>query len=171
MPSVAKGYEALARSARNDGWPYEDFLKEILEAEVRSRREHAAQNRIRDARFPEVKTLDQLEWDALKGVSRPKMLELASGDWIGKAECVVIAGPVGTGKTHLAIALGVEATRRRHRVSFWRAADLVRELTEARDERTLGRLHQRLRRASLLLGDELGFVPFGRAGRQLPFKL
>lgn len=83
----------------------------------------------------------------------------------------MLAGPVGTGKTHLAIALGVEATRRRYRVLFTRAADLVRELLEARDERLLGRLYKRLRGVDLLIVDELGFVPFDRAGGELLFNL
>jgi DNA replication protein DnaC len=83
----------------------------------------------------------------------------------------VLAGPIGTGKTHVAIALGVEACRRRHRVSFVRAADLVRELLEARDDRTLSRLHARYRRVDLLICDELGFVPFDRAGGELLFNL
>ena len=99
------------------------------------------------------------------------MLELASCQFIENAEDVVIAGPVGTGKTHLAIALGVEAARRRYRVVFIRAADMVRSLLEARDARTLGRLHQRLLRASLLIVDELGFVPFDRTGGELLFNL
>ena len=83
----------------------------------------------------------------------------------------MIAGPIGTGKTHLAIALGVEAARRRHRVAFIRAADLVRELVEARDELTLSRLHQRYLRVALLIVDELGFVPFERTGGELLFNL
>ena len=78
----------------------------------------------------------------------------------------MIAGPIGSGKTHLAIVLGVEAARRRHRVAFLRAADLVRELVGARDEITLSRLHQRHERVALLVVDELGFVPFERTGRE-----
>ncbi|MXW69762.1 MAG: ATP-binding protein, partial [Acidimicrobiia bacterium] len=83
----------------------------------------------------------------------------------------MIAGPIGTGKTYLAIALGVEAVQRRQRVAFIRAADLVRELVEARDELTLTRLHQRYLRVALLVVDELGFVPFDRAGGELLFNL
>jgi DNA replication protein DnaC len=115
--------------------------------------------------------LDQIDWDVLAGVSRPKVLELASCEFVEKAEDVVIAGSGGTGKTHLAIALGVEATRRRHRVAFTRAADMVRDLLEARDARMLARLHQRFLRTSLLIIDELGFVPFERAGGELLFNL
>lgn len=136
-----------------------------------SRRDHAAQRRIREARFADMKTLDHIDWKELNGVSKPKILELASCEYVERAEDIVIAGPVGTGKTHLAIALGLEAARRRYRVAFQRAADLVRDLTEAKDERTLGRLHKKYRRVRLLVLDELGFVPFDRIGGELLFNL
>ena len=171
LPAVKRSYEALARQANDGGWAYQDYLRELLEAEVVSRRDRAAASRLREAHFPEVKTLDQIDWQALSGVSRPKILELASCEYLKQAEAVVLAGPIGTGKTHLAIALGVEAARRRFRVIFTRAADLVRNLREARDERTLGQLHRRLQRADLLLVDELGFVPFDRVGGELLFNL
>lgn len=171
LPAVKRSYEALARQANDGGWAYQDYLRELLEAEVVSRRDRAAAGRLREAHFPEVKTLDQIDWQALSGVSRPKILELASCEYIKRAEAVVLAGPIGTGKTHLAIALGVEAARRRLRVIFTRAADLVRTLREARDDRSLGQLHRRLQRADLLLVDELGFVPFDRVGGELLFNL
>jgi DNA replication protein DnaC len=171
LPAIRRSYEALARQANDGGWPYQDYLRELLEAEVVSRRQRAAASRLREAHFPEVKTLDQIDWQALSGVSRPKILELASCEYLKRAEAVVLAGPIGTGKTHLAIALGVEAARRRFRVLFTRAADLVRNLREARDDRTLGQLHRRLHRADLLLVDELGFVPFDRVGGELLFNL
>jgi DNA replication protein DnaC len=171
LPAIRRSYEALARQANDGGWAYQDYLRELLEAEVLSRRERAAASRLREAHFPEVKTLDQIDWQALSGVSRPKILELASCEYLKRAEAVVLAGPIGTGKTHLAIALGVEAARRRFRVLFTRAADLVRNLREARDDRSLGQLHRRLQRADLLLVDELGFVPFDRIGGELLFNL
>jgi len=171
LPAIYREYPSVARQARDGGWPYEDFLKELLEAEVRSRQDHTAALRLRQAHFPDLKTLDQLEWAALVGISRPKVLELASGEYIKRAEDVILAGPVGTGKTHLSIALGVEAARRRFRVLFTRAANLVRSLVEARDERTLTRLQQRMQRVELLIVDELGFVPFDRAGGELLFNL
>jgi DNA replication protein DnaC len=171
MPAIGREYPGLSRQARDGGWAYEEYLKELLEREMRSRHEHTAALRLKQARFPEVKTLDQLEWTALQGVSRPKVLELASCDYLQKGEDVVVVGPVGTGKTHLGIGLGVEAARRRYRVVFTRAANLVRALVEARDERTLGRVQQRLVKAMLLIVDELGFVPFERVGGELLFNV
>jgi len=171
MPGAAREYQGLARQARDGGWAYEEFLRQVLEAEMRSRQERTATRRLQEAHFPDIKTLDQLDWEALKGISRPRLLELASCDYLGKAEDVILAGPIGTGKTHIAIGLGVEAARRRFRVSFTRAAELVRMLLEARDERLLGRLHRWLEKDDLLIVDELGFVPFDRAGDELLFNL
>jgi len=171
LPALLREHAAVARSARDGGWPYEEYLRQVLEAEVLARRQGAAARRLRAARFPEVKTLDDIDFQALQGVSRPKVLELASCAFVEKAEDVVLAGPVGTGKTLLSVALGVEATRRRHDVLFLRAAELVRSLQEARDERTLGRLHQRYHRLPLLIVDELGFVPLDRTGAELLFNL
>jgi len=171
MPGTAREYQSLARQARDGGWAYEEFLRQVLEAELRSRQERTCARRLQEARFPDIKTMDMLDWDALKGVSRPKLLELASCGYLGRAEDIILAGPIGTGKTHIAIALGVEAARRRFKVSFTRAAELVRMLLEARDERLLGRMHRRLERDDLLIIDELGFVPFDRAGGELLFNL
>ncbi len=170
-PTIARECAAVARRARDEGWAYEDFLRELLEAELRSRQENAARRYLKQAGFPDQKTLEQIDWDALSGISRPKILELASCRFVEAAEDIVIAGPIGTGKTHLAIALGVEAARRRLPVIFRKASDLVRELLEARDDRTLTRLHRRYQKAPLLIVDELGFVPFKRDGGEVLFNL
>ena len=171
LPSVRGHYPELVRQAAHDGWDYEESLLQLLGAGVRSRRDGAVARLLRHARFPDLKTLEQLDWEALGGVERPQLAQLATCGYLERAEDIVIAGPIGTGKTHLAIALGVEAARRRHRVAFIRAADLVRELVEARDELTLSRLHQRYLRVALLIVDELGFVPFDRTGGELLFNL
>jgi DNA replication protein DnaC len=171
MPAAAREYKALARQAQDGAWNYEDFLRELLEVEITSRQQSTALRRIKEARFPEIKTLDQIEWDALQGISKPKLLELATCGYIEKAEDLILVGPIGTGKSHIAVALGVEAARRRRRVLFTRAANLVRSLIEARDERNLGRLQQRLQRVDLLIVDELGFVPFDRTGGELLFNV
>ncbi len=171
LAAFTREYPALCRRAQDGGQPYQEFLRELLEAEVISRRQSTARRLLREAHFPDVKTLDQVDWQALKGVSKPKILELASCQFITRAESVIVAGPIGTGKTMLAIALGVEATRRRFRALFTRAADLVQGLVEARDTRSLTRLQQRYEKVALLIVDELGFVPFERAGGELLFNL
>lgn len=131
LPTIAREYQAVARRAQDGDWGFELFLADLLDKEVLRRRENAARMRIREAHFPDIKTLDQLDFTVLQGVSKTKIQALSSGQFIADNEDVVVLGPIGTGKTHLAIALGVEAAKRRTRVAFIRAADLVRQLVEA----------------------------------------
>jgi DNA replication protein DnaC len=169
LPGVARTFEALARQAREAHWPHEDYLHEVLTAEQASRHESVIRQRLREARFPEVKTLDSFDFTTADGVSATQIHTLARGEWVTAPENLIFAGPIG--KTHLAIALGVEATKQKRRVLFARAADLVRQLIEARDTRELTRLQQRLLRVDVLIVDELGFVPFDRVGGELLFNL
>jgi len=171
MPGVAKNFDALARQATTEGWSHTEFLHEVLSTEIASRAESAVRARLRGARFPEEKTLGDFDFDVAVGVERSQLAELASGAFVERGDNVIFAGPIGTGKTHLAISLGVEAARQRRHVAFHRAADLVSALREARDNRVLGRLHRRTRRVDLLILDEVGFVPFDRSGGELLFNL
>jgi DNA replication protein DnaC len=171
MSSLPVTLDSLARQAQDGAWPYESFLQEVLQTEVSKRRENTVHRRLREAGFPDAKTLEQMNWKALQGVSKTKIQALASGQFVDDGEDVVILGPIGTGKSHLAIALGVEAARRRTKVVFVRTADLVRELVEARDDRRLGRLHKKYMGASLLILDELGFMPLDKTEAELLFNL
>ena len=171
LPGLLKEHERLAREAASDKWTYEEYLAALLDAEIVSREARTAERLLKDARFPDRKSLEGLDWDSMKGVNRKILLELATCEYVERGEDIVIAGPIGTGKTHIAIGLGIEATRRGYRTAFIRAADLVRELMEARDERTLGHLHRRYEKTELLILDELGFVPFDRSGGELLFNL
>jgi len=171
MPGALREYEALASRARQQGWTAEEYLSEVLGAEQSSRHESAVRHRLREARFPEVKTLDSFDFASAESIDPAQINALAQCDFIDRAENILLAGPIGTGKTHIAIAIGVEAVRNRRRVLFARAADLVRSLIEARDARELSRMHRRLHSVELLICDEFGFVPFERAGGELLFNL
>lgn len=171
LPGLGKAFEPLGRQARDGRWQYEDYLREALAAEEMSRNDSVIRNRIRAARFPEMKMLDGFEFSSADGVDAAVVAQLARCEWIREGRNLILAGPVGTGKSHLAIALGVEAAKQRLHVVFVRAADLVRMLIEARDARELGRLQRRFQRVDLIVVDELGFVPFDRAGGELLFNV
>lgn len=170
MPGIARRIDELLRQAESEHASYEQLLVDVLAAELQSRDASSVNLRLLGARFPERKTLTDFDAKAV-GVEPALVAQLASCAFVDRGDNVAILGPVGTGKTHLATALGIEACRRRKRVVFIRAADLVRELIEARDHRELGRLHRRLQRADVLVVDELGFVPFDRTGGELLFNL
>jgi DNA replication protein DnaC len=157
-PAIARNFEQLARQAREEGLTHEEYLAEVLRAEADSREASSVRERIREAHFP-------------VGLDRAVIAHLARGEWLRKRHNVLVAGTIGTGKTHLSIALGYEAARQRHHVGFWRTSDLVQKLVEAKDQRELGRFQKRLARLDLLILDELGFVPFDRTGGELLFNV
>jgi DNA replication protein DnaC len=171
LSRVAKLLPDLLPRASKQGQSYEDFLFELLEAELLERQTRSIKRRLKVAAFPEPKTLEGIEWEFLEGVSRQKVHELCSSEFIDKCEDLILAGPIGTGKSMIATVVGIEAIRRGHTVVHRRVADLVRELIEARDEHRLTALHAQYRKVSLLVLDELGFVPFDRYGAELLFNL
>ncbi|MBN2031319.1 ATP-binding protein [bacterium] len=164
MPGLGREVDSLFREARTQKWSLDELLLQMLNAEIRSREDSVTKLRLKQARFPELKTLDGFDFTILHGIDAQSIHRLACCEWLANRHSLIFAGPIGTGKTHLAIALGIEACRRKYRVKFTRAADLVRDLTESRDERSLGKMQRHLLTQDLLILDELGFVPFDRVG-------
>jgi len=143
----------------------------LLEAEVEERDHRRAARRIKDAGFPIVKTLESFAFSRATHLPEALIRKLCDGDYIDRAESVILLGEPGTGKTHLATALGVAAAQQGRLVRFVTVGRLVNELVEARDARELSRLVGRYGRVDLLVLDELGFVPLGRTDAELLFQV
>ena len=143
----------------------------MTELEVAARSANAIKARIKKAGFPVLKDLDTYDFSLLPSLHKPKVLELARGEWIDQHYNCCLIGNAGTGKTHLAIALGLAACRQGQRVRFFTAAALVTLLEEARKEYRLDRLLTQLDKTDLLIVDELGYLSFSRAGAELLFQV
>jgi DNA replication protein DnaC len=170
-PRIAERAEPLAKRAQEEGWDHETYLAAVLAEEVAAREAHGGQHRVRAAHFPQVKTLDDFDFGFQRSVKRQTMAHLAQLDFLSEAKNVVFLGPPGTGKTHLSIALGVQAARRGHRVAFASAQEWVGRLGEARRLGTLEAELERLRRIPLLIVDEVGYIPFDPEAAALFFAL
>jgi len=169
LPTVGRECSGTAQRALSEGWHPLTYLHTLLDAEVALRSDRAVERRLRAARLPARKTLAPFDGRRPHGLDRARVEDRARCAWVPSARHIVFLGPVGTAKTHLASALAIEAIRHGHTALFPRAADRVRTLTESRDSRSLGKFHERLRRVQVLVVDELGFVPFDKAGGELLF--
>jgi DNA replication protein DnaC len=170
-PSLAGAVERLAERARAESWSHEEFLAACLQREVAARDAHGGEGRIRSARFPARKSLEEFDFDHARALKRETITHLGTLDFITARENVVFLGPPGTGKTHLAIGLAIRACQAGHRVAFATAAGWVARLADAH---TAGRLQDeliKLGRVPLLIIDEVGYIPFEPEAANLFFQL
>ncbi|VTU01663.1 atpase aaa : IstB-like ATP-binding domain-containing protein OS=Dehalococcoides mccartyi DCMB5 GN=dcmb_327 PE=4 SV=1: IstB_IS21 [Gemmataceae bacterium] len=164
-------WEKLAREATAKNEPYEGYLLRLTEAEVTTRSANALAARIRNACFPVVKDFDTFDFAAIPSLSKQKVLELSRGEWVEQHYNCCLIGNAGTGKTHVATALGQAICRVGKRVKFVTAAGLVTQLEEAQQQHRLDRLMSQLERLDLLIIDELGYLSFSRGGAELLFQV
>ena len=169
LPTMHAECEAVAARCAKENVDHLGFLLQLCERELLEREGRAARRRLKAARFPTVKTLEGFNFAAAPRLNKPLVLELLRCEYLDRRENLLLVGGPGTGKTHLATALGVEACGRGKRVRFYRVTELVTQLLEAREERHLGRLRSQLAKLDLLILDELGYVPASKAGAELLF--
>ena len=161
----------MAQQCAAEGVDHPDYLLRLSELELIDRHHRMVERRIKAARFPAVKSLDTFDFLAIPSVNKQLVTRLAVCDYVERRENVIAMGNSGTGKTHMALGLGLAACQRGLSVGFTTAAALVNELMEARDERRLLNFHKRLSRLKLLIIDELGFVPLSKTGAELLFEV
>jgi DNA replication protein DnaC len=171
LPTMLREYQSLAVVCRDDRSDFPTYLLRLAERELLDRERRAAERRVKEARFPVVKTLDTFDFKAQPSINEALLRELMRGEYVDKRENVLLIGNSGTGKTHLACALAFAACAQGRQVRFYTVTGLVTELIECREERKLQRLHRQLDRLHLLVLDELGYVPFSKTGAELLFEV
>jgi DNA replication protein DnaC len=171
LPTMVRNLDSHLRQARENSVDYSEFLLGLSEVELQVRSDNRFKRRMREAKFPLLKTFETFDFDATPDLDRRFIHELASGEYISEYRNIIFLGKSGTGKTHLATALAVEACKQGMRTRFVTCCGLANELIEARHERDLSRVIQRYARYGLLVLDELGYVPLSKEGADLLFQV
>jgi DNA replication protein DnaC len=171
LPTFVREYDKVARQCAAEGVDHVRYLLRLAELEMIDREQRLVERRIRAARFPAVKSLDSYDFTALPSLNKALVLELARCEYLARRENVIALGNAGTGKTHIALGLGLAACQKGLAVGFTTTAALVHELIEARDEKRLLRLQRQLAACKLLIIDELGYVPLSPTGAELLFEV
>ncbi len=170
LPTFLRHYRQFAQDAAQANLSYDRYLLALAEQEIAQRERSRQIQRIKAARFPLLKELADFDFSCLPALNKQRVLELAQGDYLRKAESLLLVGNPGLGKTHVAIGLALAACRQGHRVRFYNAAGLVNELIQAQEEHRLPRLLAMALKQQLIVLDELGFIPFSPSGAQLIFQ-
>ena len=171
LPTFLGEYSRLAQQCAAEKKDHVQYLLRLCELELIERERRMIERRIKAAKFPATKSLDSFDFKAIPSLNKPLVLELARCEYIDKYQNIIALGPSGTGKTHVALGLGLAACQKGLKVRFITAASLVHELIEAVDERRLQRLQKQLTSQNLLIIDELGFVPLSKTGAELLFEV
>jgi DNA replication protein DnaC len=171
LPTILRDYTSVAAVCSRENVSFETFLLRLCERELTERQQRATERRIKAAKFPILKTIESFEFGQQPEINEALVRELLAGEFIERRENVLLIGNSGTGKTHLATALALAACHDGRRVRFFSVVGLVTQLLEAREDRGLERLFKQLSRQDLLVLDELGYVPFTKAGAELLFEV
>ena len=171
LSSMARNLEGLLRQAKETGTGYDEFLLDLTRAELQARAESRLNRLIKESRFPLLKPMETFDLAAVPDLDIRLLRDLAGGGYIQEHRNIIFLGRSGTGKTHMATALGIEACKQSLRARFVTCYGLVNELVEARREIALQRLVQKYVRYDLLIMDELGYVPFSKEGSELLFQV
>jgi len=169
LPTILREYAPVAAHCAKERCDYPTYLLRLSERELIDRERRAAERRIKAARFPVIKTMDTFDFAVQPSINQTLVRELMTGEYMDRHENVLLVGNSGTGKTHLACALAFAACTQGRKVRFFTVTGLVTALLEAREERQLQRMSKQLERHDLLVLDELGYVPFSKAGAELLF--
>jgi DNA replication protein DnaC len=171
LSAMSREIETVLRQAADSGIGYDEFLVDLTRLEIEARTANRLKRRIREARFPLIKPLETFDLEAVPDLDLRVFRELVGGEYIKERRNVIFLGASGTGKTHMASGLGLEACKNNYKTRFVTCYGLVNELIEAREERILQRLLTRYSRYDLLILDELGYIPFSREGAELLFQV
>jgi DNA replication protein DnaC len=170
LPTFLKHYRQVAEDAAQNNLGYDRFLLALAEQEVAQREQNRQVRRIKAAKFPFIKEMADFDFSCVPSLNKQQVLELARGNYMMKAEPIILVGAPGLGKTHIAVSLALAACRQGRRVRFYNAAGLVNELVQAQDEHQLPKLLASALKHDLIVLDELGFIPFSSTGAQLIFQ-
>ena len=171
LSAMSREIETVLRQAADSGIGYDEFLVDLTRLEIEARTANRLKRRIREARFPLIKPLETFDLEAVPDLDLRVFRELVGGEYIKERRNVIFLGASGTGKTHMASGLGLEACKNNYKTRFVTCYGLVNELIEAREERILQRLLTRYSRYDLLILDELGYIPFSRESAELLFQV